>query len=198
MFHFPIPVRPPVLPKPPSWVWASGLFTEQELDGIAMLAEKLPAQPVRVGKNLQYRPESNRSITRWLAPSSETMWIYQKITTAIAMLNAQHYRFDISGLDEPLYYVTYLGDDQGHYDWHADLAHDEEPVRKLSITFQMTDPARYDGGTLEINADGKPEQLPRERGKLILFPSYHLHRVTPVTRGKRSALVAWIGGPPFR
>jgi Uncharacterized iron-regulated protein len=62
----------------------------------------------------------------------------------------------------------------------------------------MSDPAAYDGSDLEMNATGRPEMLPRERGKLILFPSYQLHRVTPVTRGKRSALVAWIGGPPFR
>jgi PKHD-type hydroxylase len=198
MFHYPIPARPPICPKPPPWVWASGIFTEQELDAINTLAESMPAKQVRVGKDLQVRPEYNRSITRWLMPSADTAWIYQKITTAIAMLNAAHYRFEISGMDEPLYHVTYLGDDQGHYSWHADLGHDSEATRKLSITFQMSDPASYDGGDLEINATGRPEVAPRERGKLILFPSYEVHRVTPVTRGKRSALVAWIGGPPFR
>ncbi len=198
MFHFPIPPRPPIFPKPPPWVWASGVFSEQEMDAINALAEKLPAKQVRVGKDLQVRPETNRSLTRWLMPSNETAWIYQKITTAVAMLNATHFRFEISGMDEPLYHVTYLGDDQGHYAWHADLGHDAEATRKLSITFQMSNPADYDGGDLEMNATGRPESLPRERGKLILFPSYQLHRVTPVTRGKRCALVAWIGGPPFR
>ena len=198
MFHYPIPPRPPIYPKCPTWVWASGLFTDQELDAITAVAETLPAKQVRVGKTLEYKPEYNRSITRWLPPAGETAWIYQKITAAVAMLNAQHYRFDISGMDEPLYYVTYMAEDQGHYSWHADLAHDSEPTRKLSITFQMTDPAQYEGGNLEMNATGRPEVLPRERGKLVLFPSYQLHRVTPVTRGKRSALVAWIGGPPFR
>jgi PKHD-type hydroxylase len=198
MFHYPIPTRPPIYPKSPAWVWAAGLFTDQELDSITTLAERLPAKQVKVGKNLEYKPDSNRSLTRWLPPSGDTAWIYQKITTAVAMLNATHYRFDISGLDEPLYYVTYLSDDQGHYTWHADLGHENEPTRKLSITFQMSDPANYDGGDLEINATGRPEIAPRERGKLILFPSYELHRVTPVTRGTRSALVAWIGGPPFR
>ena len=198
MFHYPIPTRPPIYPKAPPWVWASGIFTDQELNAIAALAESMPGQQVKVGRDLQVRPEYNRSITRWLMPSADTAWIYQKITSAVAMLNAAHYRFEISGMDEPLYHVTYLGDDQGHYTWHADLGHDQEPTRKLSITFQMSDPATYDGGDLEINATGRPETAPRERGKLILFPSYEIHRVTPVTRGKRSALVAWIGGPPFR
>lgn len=198
MFHFPIPSRPPIYPKSPPWVWAAGIFTDQELDAINKLAESMPGQPVKVGRDLQIRPEYNRSITRWLMPSSDTAWIYQKITTAVAMLNASHYRFDITGMDEPLYHVTYLGDDQGHYSWHADLGHEQEAARKLSITFQMSNPSDYEGGDLEINANGRPETAPRERGKLILFPSYELHRVTPVTRGKRSALVAWIGGPPFR
>lgn len=198
MFHYPIPPRPPIYPKTPPWVWASGVFTDEELDAITAFAETLPAKQVRVGKDLQVRPEYNRSITRWLPPGGETAWIYQKITTAVAMLNAAHYRYEISGLDEPLYHVTYLSDDQGHYAWHADLGHDNEPTRKLSITFQMSDPASYDGGNLEINANGRPETAPRERGKLVLFPSYEIHRVTPVTRGQRSALVAWIGGPPFR
>lgn len=121
MFYYPIPPRPPIYPKTPSWVWASGVFSEEELDAITALAETLPAKQVRVGKDLQVRPEYNRSITRWLPPSGDTAWIYQKITTAVAMLNAAHFRFEINGLDEPLYHVTYLSDDQGHYSWHADF-----------------------------------------------------------------------------
>lgn len=33
---------------------------------------------------------------------------------------------------------------------------------------------------------------------LTAFPSYTMHRVTPVTRGVRKALVAWVNGPDFR
>jgi PKHD-type hydroxylase len=116
----------------------------------------------------------------------------------VALLNSQHYRYDITGFDEPLYHVTYNAEDEGHYAWHIDKSGDGMPARKLSITFQMTDPAQYDGGDLEINAFGSIDVCPRERGKLILFPSYEVHRVTPVTRGVRSALVAWSVGPAFR
>lgn len=49
-----------------------------------------------------------------------------------------------------------------------------------------------------MNPEGKPLKGPRDKGKLILLPSRTLHRVTPVTRGRRSALVAWIVGPPWR
>jgi len=32
---------------------------------------------------------------------------------------------------------------------------------------------------------------------LLIFPSYLWHRVTPVTKGIRKSLVAWVIGPQF-
>jgi PKHD-type hydroxylase len=195
MFHFPIPPRPPMNDPLPNFVWGSGLFTPAELDKINAQALALPARQVAVGRDLTVKPEANRSVVRSLAPSPDSGWIYQRITNMVAQLNSKHFQFEINGLDEPLYHVTYDAKDQGHYMWHTDVG---ATTRKLSITFQMTDPADYDGGDLEMNAFGVVDKCPRERGTLVLFPSYHVHRVTPVTRGTRSALVAWIVGPPFR
>jgi PKHD-type hydroxylase len=195
MFHFPIPPRPPVHDPLPNFVSGNGLFTAAELDKINAHALTLPARQVTVGRDLTYKPEANRSVVRSLAPTADTAWVYQRITSMVAQLNAKHFQFEITGLDEPLYHVTYDAADQGHYMWHTDVG---ATTRKLSITFQMTDPADYDGGDLEMNAFGVVDKCPRERGTLVLFPSYYVHRVTPVTRGTRSALVAWIVGPPFR
>lgn len=175
--------------------WAGGLFSDEEISEINALAESLPPNTVVVGTQGLYKPEYNRSVVRWIEPSSKTDWIYHRITTAIAVLNSKHYRYDLIGLDEPLNHITYTEEDQGHYFWHADTG---EHFRKLSITVQMSDPSEYEGGELEINASGKPETLPMDKGKLILFPSYLIHRVKPVTKGARSALVAWSVGPPFR
>ena len=33
---------------------------------------------------------------------------------------------------------------------------------------------------------------------LAIFPTYWLHRVTPVTKGTRDAVVGWVHGPSFR
>ena len=35
-------------------------------------------------------------------------------------------------------------------------------------------------------------------GTVIAFPSYVLHRVTPIESGTRKALVIWVAGPEFR
>jgi PKHD-type hydroxylase len=38
----------------------------------------------------------------------------------------------------------------------------------------------------------------KSRGTVTMFPSYLLHRVTPVTSGERYSLTIWAHGPAFR
>jgi PKHD-type hydroxylase len=59
----------------------------------------------------------------------------------------------------------------------------------------LSHPDDYDEGELELLAGPQPGFVaPKEVGTAILFPSYTLHRVTPVARGKRYALVIWCHG----
>ena len=70
--------------------------------------------------------------------------------------------------------------------------------RKLSATLQLTDGALYEGCDLELFGTHQVEAAPRTRGSLVVFPSYVLHRVTPIRTGTRKALVIWSTGPDFR
>ena len=75
---------------------------------------------------------------------------------------------------ENIQFTKYV--DDGHYDWHADM--DVEPpnhgiVRKIVI------------------------KEARKKGSVIVFPSFLLHKVTPVTSGTRYSLVMWTLGQPF-
>lgn len=198
MFHFPVPKRPPIRTNMPSFVYGEGVYSAEEIDRINAIADGLPAERVVVGKDLTFKPDGNRSHFRQINPTRDHQWIYQKLADAISILNANTYQFDITGTDEPLYHVTYDGDEQGHYAWHSDVGNDKQAQRKLSITFQMSDAEDYEGGDLEFNAAGQVETAPKKKGQLILFPSYVLHRVAPVTKGVRRAMVAWIVGPPFK
>ena len=38
----------------------------------------------------------------------------------------------------------------------------------------------------------------RNKGSLVVFPSYLWHTVHPVTSGRRLSLVLWSSGAPFR
>ena len=86
----------------------------------------------------------------------------------------------------------------GRYDWHHDDDHnDEGATRKVSLSVCLNNPDQWEGGEFlfkEVNGF----EDPRERGTLILFPSYFVHQVAPVTRGVRYSLVAWMEGPPWR
>lgn len=118
------------------------------------------------------------------------------------------WQFDLSGGLGTLSYIRYQ--EGGHFTWHVDaltyetpgVSTAEHPVeRKLSVTVNLSDPDDYDGGELEfMDALGRQIKVPeaRERGSVVVFPSTVGHRVTPVTRGERHVLVAWMFGHRLR
>ena len=97
---------------------------------------------------------------------------------------------------EKIQYAEYHDADQGFYDWHIDVT-PTKSRRKLSIVVQLSDPSEYDGGELQIQTGLlEPVTIGKTKGLAVVFPTYLLHRVTPVTRGVRRSLVCWIDGPP--
>ncbi len=111
------------------------------------------------------------------------------------------------GAEDPPQIMRYAPGDG--FEWHFDCGVDAPPygTRKLSFSVQLSDPSAYDGGDLELAAyqlGYDPAVLTaqraaaRGRGALIAFGAFHVHRVCPVTRGVRYALVGWIHGPAFR
>lgn len=138
-----------------------------------------------------------RSHIVWLDHDApDTAWIAARLTRLVAEVNREVFNFALTGFDEDIQLTEYRAEVAGFYDWHADIGGRGIPQsRKLSLTVQLSDPADYDGGALELNSRGEPEVAPCGRGTAIAFPSYVLHRVTPVTRGVRRSLVVWVHGP---
>lgn len=62
----------------------------------------------------------------------------------------------------------------------------------LSFTLFLNSPEEYEGGELVIEdgIEGRAIKLPA--GDLVLYPSYSIHRVEPVTQGKRLACFSWL------
>jgi PKHD-type hydroxylase len=75
--------------------------------------------------------------------------------------------------------------------------HVDDPIMNggrtdLSFTLFLSEPDSYEGGGLMLE-DALEERVFRlEPGDLILYPTSALHRVEPVTRGTRLAIVGWI------
>jgi PKHD-type hydroxylase len=62
----------------------------------------------------------------------------------------------------------------------------------LSITVFLEAPEDYDGGELTVETQFGVQQVKLAAGDAILYPSSSLHRVEPVTRGRRVASFFWI------
>jgi predicted 2-oxoglutarate/Fe(II)-dependent dioxygenase YbiX len=104
-------------------------------------------------------------------------------------------QLEISGL-EPIQIFKYdVGD---HYMWHTDWSPHNNKKRKLSITIQLSDPSEYEGGEVEILDGPQSRTVTKDLGHATVFPSWAVHKVTPVTSGTRWALVAWATGKPFK
>lgn len=144
--------------------------------------------------NAAYR----RSKITWLPQNDKYKWLYDKILTYVHKANDIMWDFNIIGTSEKLQYGEYDSQYQGHYDWHLDMGSGKTNTRKISISIQLSDPLEYEGGDLQFYISRNPLTAPKQQGTMILFPSYFLHRVTPVTKGMRKSLVLWIAGEPLR
>lgn len=120
--------------------------------------------------------------------SKEAEALCERLSAQIRSVNDRLYKFDLAEHEDPQLAEYTVGD---HYDWHLDLGPGRARLRKLSASVQLSPADGYDGGELEIRGAGAVD---RAEGTLIIFPSFLLHRVAPVTRGVRYSLVAWASG----
>lgn len=189
------------MPTPPSlrlpiFNHGLGAFTDKELDKLESYCDALPLvkaglDGLEVGDQYNY---VRRTRSCSIIQTDEIVWFYDRLVAICRRLN-RDYQFDLTDFAEPPQYLVYHDSEEGHFDWHMDQG--SRTPRKLSLTLQLTDPSRYEGGELQFNG-GNIVCAPKERGAAIAFPSYILHRVTPVTAGTRKSIVAWITGPSFR
>jgi len=191
--------QPPELPPTITFVPWANAFTAEEMDRIEGAGDALPLAQAGLMMDIEAQTRDRIRVTRtaWLDATPDNKWIYDRVQQIAMMINAMAYRFDLTGFSERIQYSVYHGSEGGHYDWHVD----QGPLvtrRKLSLTLQLTDPSQYQGGDLQFLAGSQTEAAPRERGMLVAFPSYGVHRVAPVTAGTRKSLVIWVTGPQFR
>jgi PKHD-type hydroxylase len=185
-----------------SYVTWDGAFSNDELKTVE---EYCDAMGVELGTTFGATTEEEikqhrTSNVKFHKRNSETGWIFDKLNFIVQAANEQFYNFHLNGYDS-FQYTTY--DPDGRYDWHTDMAFgekfgpDAEP-RKLSMTLLLNDD--FEGGEFQIN-NGKEETpvvVPMQKGRAVLFPSFMIHRVTPVAKGVRKSLVVWVLGPKFR
>lgn len=171
------------------------VFSKDEIAAIMADAEHLPSKEATINPAAHQVAKSYRSSSvRWLP--DEFAWVYERLFQVVADANERLWKFDLSYARDPIQYTEYHATKEGKYDWHIDIGNAQSSDRKVSVTVQLCDD--YEGGDLELLRSRTPETQPKEAGTAVVFPSYLLHRVTPVTKGVRKSLVLWVCGKPFR
>jgi PKHD-type hydroxylase len=171
-------------------------FTGEECDNMVALFSQLPANAALIEDDKAPDLGMRKGTVRWVPPAPRTQGVFHRIARIMVGANHQTWDFRLEGFESSLQFTEY--DVEGaHYDWHMDYGPGVARTRKLSISVQLTDPADYDGGNLEFASVNVDDNELRAKGMAIVFPSFLLHRVTPVNRGKRTSLVAWMDGPEY-
>ena len=137
-------------------------------------------------------------------------WVYDLIWKYMLTANEQAgWKYNIVAA-ENCQVTRYTKD--GFYTWHIDglgshIEKFDRPdseflhnnTRKLSMSIILN--SDFEGGDFEIfglkDNDTFIDFNSKKEGSIIVFPSFSIHRVAPVTKGVRYSLVAWFLGPPF-
>lgn len=193
--------------------WHGG-FSDEDLANIISLGEEYELQDGMAGG--QVNNNIRKTLISWIPHTQNSQWLWDRIGFITRQLNGQFFEFNLSGMFEKFQYTVYHPENH-HYEWHMDRGTSiidkantgtwNPPPRKLSLVLQLTDPSEYEGGELQLftrspykdeNGVEHFEVIKKEKGMVVAFPSFVMHRVTPVTKGIRRTLVIWVGGPKFK
>ena len=192
-----------------NWAYAERIFTPEECQKIIEIGESgTSASPMKYGsvgdlgnldeETMKMVSKVRRSPISWIRSDiQENHWIYLRMTEAIKTINNQFFGFDLTEI-QSLQFTSYDAKEKGFYGKHIDMMYKSIGTRKLSVTIQLSDPSDYEGGELLLHTGENPERPMKKQGMGVFFPGYTLHEVTPVTKGKRYSLVAWVMGPKFK
>ena len=155
--------------------------------------------------------------THWI-----TGWLWHYVQAA----NRNNFLYDISFIEsESMQYARYgVGE---YYHWHSDTSIpvqykpqiqisatesttddnylrertsiENELVRKISFSLQLSDPDDYEGGNIQFIDESNQNYIaPRQKGSLIILDSRTKHRVCKVRSGVRKSIVGWVVGPRWK
>ena len=179
----------------------SPVFTPEQCQLIINAGRAEPKKDAEVGNGKGIKggvidTKTRTSHISWI-PFNKMTEMYKQLELVMKQTNGNHFGFDGMTITEMAQYTEYP--EGGFYDWHVDsdvnMQH-EPPVRKISMTLLLSPESEFEGGDLELMAEGKVAKL--KQGQAIFFASFVRHRVKPVIRGNRKSLVMWFGGTPFK
>lgn len=159
------------------------LFTSNECDSLARFAE---------AEGRYYRSGGMRTARDveicYLWPK-HALWAYERIASAFATENI--WGFVLSTMVEPMRIQRYRRG--GYTAHHTDYDYESTDQSKITATVPLVRRTSWGGG--EFLLRGTKIRRAPDKGDCILFPSFACHGLSPVTKGVRIVLSAWVAGP---
>ena len=175
----------------PALLAEENAFTEEFCKSlIDRFDTKMKPAMVLMGKDTEVRDAN-----AWQVTKREDAELVEKFEKVFFDVNAKNWDFDLSNLRD-IQVIRY--DSGGHYDWHIDIGTGANKARKLSMVVPLNDPSEWEGAELLMKANPDEVSMPFKVGVPIVFPSFILHKATPVTSGVRYIVAAFCYGPTFK
>ncbi len=181
------------------------LFSEEEVEKICKYCSENDGE-LRDGLTFGSKPEDidkikqiRNSKIKFVKINKENSWIFKRLKNIIEKVNDDFYNFELVGFDKFQY--SEYNSEGSKYDFHIDCFLGEKNVnlmRKMSVSLLLSDPEKdYEGGDFELSV-GQTQKINQKKGTAVFFPSFVMHRVSPIVKGNRKSIVIWVLGPKFK
>ena len=159
------------------------LFTSDQCDDLVRFAETKGRYYRSGGKRI------NRDVEICYVSPQDAPWAYEKIAAAFASENT--WGFVLSAIVEPMRIQRYK---RGGYSRnHTDYDYKSTDQSKITAIVPLVRRTSWEGGDFFV-LGAKIRKTP-DKGDCLLFPSFAWHGLSPVTKGVRIVLSAWVSGP---
>lgn len=178
------------------WILVHNVFNDDTIAGIIDSCESTGFSKGVIRKN-EILPDLRDNGVAFLDRGAQHH-VYDSVRSCSDRVNRKMFGYDLFDMED-IQVSRYK--EQQHYTWHADnifMRGYEAMQRKLSFVVMLSDPSDYQDGDFEFQDVPSPTKTKLTKGSMLLFPSYLIHRVKPVTSGLRYSMVGWLLGPRFR
>ena len=174
--------------------WWESLYNPQEIKKInTLLKRDLISTRAQQGADGVIKTSKVKGV-----PWKKAKPYLNKFYESTLFRNNYAFGFQLFSLNEEEHLIYNVYSSGSEYGFHQDGTEEGASDIKLTALLNLSD-SSYEGGDLElqINTTVKVPEL-NVPGNLVIFPSFILHRITPVTKGTRKSIAMLLLGPRFK
>ncbi len=182
-------------PGRPTLLFSGQFLSVEEAADLVRALQTSANEPATVGRGGDYAVRADVRRTRRITVEQAWASVVAGRLDEWKERLASHFGERLTVRQEPQFLGYSAGDFfQPHQDCGA-LATDPPFLlkRRVSVVV-LLNPGDYDGGLLTLHnvpTPGSRLALPGKAGRLIGFPSWLVHEVTPLSRGERFSIACW-------